>query len=50
MTSTERVAKHRGAAAADGRKRKEYLVTDTEHNALKALLAKLRNKATKTNA
>ena len=49
MTSTERVAKHRGAAAADGRKRKEYLVTDTEHNALKALLAELRNKTKKTS-
>lgn len=42
-TSTARVKKSRKKAAKLGRKRKEYLVTDSEHKEIKALLRKLRD-------
>ncbi len=42
-TSTDRVTKHRQEAAKQGRKRKEYLVSDDEHDKIKELLKKLRS-------
>ena len=42
INSTPRVLKTREKAAKLGRNRKEYLVTDSEHVKLKALLSKLR--------
>ena len=41
-TSTIRVKKTREEAAKQGRKRKEYLVSDDEHIKIKALLSELR--------
>ena len=40
--STSRVNKHREIAHCQGRKRKEYLVSDSEHLKIKALLSELR--------
>jgi len=40
--STERVYKHRKEAQAKGYKRREYLATPKEHDALKAELERLR--------
>ena len=42
MKSTERVFRHRKAAAEKGRKRKEYLVTDDEHLKVKDFIKSLR--------
>tara|TARA_R110002020_G_scaffold468738_1_gene693245 strand:+ start:1557 stop:1688 length:132 start_codon:yes stop_codon:yes gene_type:complete len=42
MNSTNRVKKTRLEAAKQGRKRKEFLITDTEHLEIKALLKELR--------
>ncbi len=42
VRSSSRVTKHRKEAAKQGRKRKEYLVTDAEHNQIKTLLKELR--------
>ena len=42
MNSTKRVKKTRSEAAKQGRKRKEYLVSDDEHIKIKALLSELR--------
>jgi len=42
LVSTPRVLKHRHEAAKQGRKRKEYLISDTEHIKLKAYLKELR--------
>ncbi len=41
-SSTGRVLKHREEAAKQGRKRKEYLVTDSEHLKIKRLITGLR--------
>lgn len=40
--STNRVLKHRQEAKEQGRKRKEYLVSDDEHVQIKALLKDMR--------
>ena len=42
LNSTSRVKKTRDEAAKLGRKRKEYLVTDSEHLKIKQLIAELR--------
>lgn len=47
MKSTERVFRHRKAAADKGRKRKEYLVTDAEHFRIKRLLNIVRQEESK---
>ena len=42
MNSTNRVTKHRAEAAKQGRKRKEYLVSDDEHVKIKRCIAYMR--------
>jgi len=44
MKSTNRVIQHRKKAAKLGRRRKEYLVTNDEHEKLRLYLDKLRDK------